>query len=43
MQIYMQDIYPDWPYNEVGLQDYLKKVQRFLRFLLERPTKPNSK
>ena len=26
MQIYMQDIYPDWPYNELGLQDYLKKT-----------------
>jgi hypothetical protein len=26
MQIYMQDIYSDWPYNDLGLQDYLKKV-----------------
>lgn len=26
IQIYMQDIYENWPYENLGLQDYLKKI-----------------
>jgi hypothetical protein len=26
VQIYMQDIYPDWTYNDLGIDDYLHKV-----------------
>jgi hypothetical protein len=25
--LYIQDIYPNWPYDSVGLKDYLGKVE----------------
>jgi hypothetical protein len=37
MQIYLQDIYPDWPYNQLGLQDYLKKVDLIARRVVADP------
>jgi hypothetical protein len=27
VQIYIQDIYPDWPYNKLGMDDYLAKIK----------------
>ena len=27
IQLYMQDIYPDWPYNHPGIDDYVEKVR----------------
>jgi len=31
IEIYIQDIYPHWPYNFLGLEDYLVKVEQVVR------------
>jgi hypothetical protein len=31
IEIYIQDIYPNWPYNFLGLEDYLVKVDQVVR------------
>ena len=35
--VYLQDIYPDWPYKDSGIADYLTKVRAVARFLTDRP------
>jgi hypothetical protein len=39
MQIYIQDIYPNWPYNDNGLDDYLKKVDTVARQVVADPNR----
>jgi hypothetical protein len=31
IQVYMQDIYPSWPYDDRGIDDYLAKVDQIVR------------
>ena len=31
IEIYIQDIYPNWPYDFLGLEDYLDKVEQVVR------------
>jgi hypothetical protein len=35
--VYLQDIYPDWPYKDSGIADYLTKVRAAARFFTDRP------
>jgi len=35
--VYLQDIYPDWPYKDSGIADYLTKVRAVARFLTDHP------
>ncbi|KAB8166329.1 cellulosome protein [Streptomyces sp. 3MP-14] len=37
VQIYMQEVYPSWPYDDLGLEDYLPKVERTVRTVLDSP------
>ena len=37
VEIYIQDIYPDWPYNDLGIDDYVKKVQAVVRRAVQDP------
>jgi hypothetical protein len=37
MQIYLQDIYPDWTYNKNGMDDYLAKVRAIVTELSADP------
>ncbi len=39
MQIYMQDIYPDWPYNDLGQADYLEKAKSIARQVVADPNR----
>lgn len=36
IQIYMQDVYPSWPYENLGLADYLPKVMHIVRQVMDR-------
>ncbi|WP_308314634.1 hypothetical protein [Streptomyces gilvus] len=35
--VYMQDVYADWPYENLGLSDYLSKVDTMVRKVAGRP------
>src|ERR1700676_1767841 len=35
--VYMQDIYSDWPYQNLGLSDYLPKLQSMVKTLAASP------
>jgi hypothetical protein len=37
MQIYMQDIYPDWTYNNLGIDEYLRRVDAMTRHIVASP------
>ena len=37
IEIYLQDIYPDWPYNNPGMDDYVEKVQKIVRTVVADP------
>ncbi|WP_117213522.1 carbohydrate-binding protein [Allorhizocola rhizosphaerae] len=37
IQIYMQDIYPNWPYDNLGINDYLSKVDTITRKVVADP------
>lgn len=37
IEIYMQDIYARWPYEQLGLDDYLEKVGQIVRAALDSP------
>jgi hypothetical protein len=39
IEIYIQDIYPDWPYKYLGLYDYLAKVDGVMRQVLASPNR----
>jgi len=39
--VYMQDIYSDWPYQNLGLSDYLPKVESIVRTLMATPYAKN--
>jgi hypothetical protein len=37
IQIYMQDVYPNWPYDNLGIADYLSKVDTMTRKVVADP------
>ena len=37
IEIYIQDIYPNWPYESLGLEDYLDKVEQVVRQVADSP------
>ena len=37
IQIYLQDDYANWPYEQLGLEDYLARVARITREVKDRP------
>jgi hypothetical protein len=37
IEIYIQDIYPHWPYDKLGLDDYLAKVENVVRQVMASP------
>jgi hypothetical protein len=37
IQVYMQDIYAQWPYEDLGIQDYLPKVDQITRAVVASP------
>src|SRR5690625_858122 len=37
IQIYMQDVYPTWPYDDLGFEDYLAKVDVMLEQITAHP------
>jgi len=37
VQIYMQDVYPNWPYDNLGINDYLAKVDTMVRKVVADP------
>jgi hypothetical protein len=39
IEIYMQDIYPNWPYDNLGLNDYLGKVDTIARKVVADPNR----
>lgn len=39
VQIYMQDIYPNWPYDNLGINDYLSKVDALTRKVVADPSR----
>jgi hypothetical protein len=39
IEIYMQDIYPNWPYDNLGLNDYLTKVDTIARKVVADPNR----
>ena len=39
IEIYIQDIYPNWPYNFLGLEDYLVKVEQAVRQVADSPNR----
>ncbi|MEE6310438.1 carbohydrate-binding protein [Plantactinospora veratri] len=39
IEIYMQDIYPNWPYDNLGLGDYLGKVDTIVRKVVADPNR----
>jgi len=39
IEIYMQDIYPSWPYDNLGLNDYLGKVDTIARKIVADPNR----
>ena len=39
IEIYMQDIYPSWPYDNLGLNDYLGKVDTIARKVVADPNR----
>lgn len=39
VQIYMQDIYPNWPYDNLGINDYLSKVDTMTRKVVAHPNR----
>ncbi|PSK97861.1 carbohydrate-binding protein with CBM35 doain [Haloactinopolyspora alba] len=41
MMIYMQDIYPTWPYDDFGFQDYLGKVEQIVADVVADPHREN--
>ena len=39
IEIYMQDIYPNWPYDNLGIHDYLTKVDSIVRRVVDSPNR----
>jgi hypothetical protein len=39
IEIYIQDIYPHWPYDKLGLDDYLAKVDGVVRQVMASPNR----
>lgn len=39
IEIYLQDVYPAWPYDNLGLEDYLSKVDPIIRQVLDHPNR----
>jgi hypothetical protein len=39
IEIYMQDIYPNWPYDNLGINDYLSKVDTIARKVVADPNR----
>ena len=39
IEIYIQDIYPNWPYDSLGLEDYLGKVEQVVRLVVVSPNR----
>ncbi|MFD0475101.1 hypothetical protein ACFQ0B_47770 [Nonomuraea thailandensis] len=39
VEIYMQDIYPNWPYDNLGINDYLAKVDTMTRKVVADPNR----
>ncbi len=39
IEIYMQDVYPNWPYDNLGLNDYLGKVDTIARKVVADPNR----
>lgn len=41
IQIYMQDIYKEWPYENLGMSDYLPKIREMVKKGMKSPYKDN--
>jgi hypothetical protein len=39
VEIYIQDVYPDWPYDNLGIHDYLTKVDSVTRQVVASPNR----
>src|SRR5271165_2662102 len=39
IQIYLQDIYPDWPYNKHAIEDYVQTVRGIVRKVMADPNR----
>lgn len=39
IQIYMQDVYPNWPYDNLGLNDYLGKIDTMMQKVMTDPNR----
>jgi hypothetical protein len=39
IEIYLQDIYPNWPYDNLGMNDYLTKVDSIIRQVVASPNR----
>ncbi len=39
IEVYMQDIYPNWPYDNLGINDYLSKVNGIVNGIVASPNR----
>jgi hypothetical protein len=39
IEIYIQDVYPNWPYDSLGINDYLEKVEQTVRHVIASPNR----
>ena len=39
IEIYIQDVYPNWPYDLLGINDYLEKVQQVVFEVIASPNR----
>jgi hypothetical protein len=39
IEIYIQDVYPNWPYDSLGMNDYLEKVQQVVSQVIASPNR----
>jgi hypothetical protein len=37
IEIYIQDVYPSWPYDSLGINDYLRKVEQVVSQAIASP------
>lgn len=39
IQIYLQDVYKEWPYEKLGIGDYLKKIETMVKKVMKDPNR----
>ena len=39
IEIYIQDVYPNWPYDSLGINDYLEKIEQVVSQVIASPNR----